>query len=134
MVAFINRLEICAARHARFTTFAPSPDAILAAPMPLLELPLQGLAELEVTRELNDGIYLFTSKLTAVLSCAYDNPSEPQILRLTLTDGTQYYIGTNRRPFPTMSLNTSRPAKTPNQSAITLSAQWIGPLPPLRVR
>lgn len=130
---YVNRIETCAARHASVVTvWPPSPEGVVSGFMPLIELPLSGLAQLEVSREVSDGLSLFTSKLTAVMACPVDEPVEPQVLRLTLTDGSQLYLGTSARPFPTVSLSTSRPSKASEQSAQTLTAEWVAPMPPYR--
>lgn len=134
MVAFITALQYCAASQLTgVQAFPPSSVAIVSGLPDLKDLPIAGLASLEVSEETQDGQRIFTSKLTATLCGTFDAPTAPIALLATLTDGTRMLLGTSSRPFPLTTITTKRPDKASEQSAQTLTCTWTAPTPALEV-
>ena len=91
---------------------------ILNEVMPWREVPIVGLASLEIGDELDNGVRLHTQKLTATLETEYVFPQSPTAFLITAVNGTQYLIGTADAPFPLIQQNTILSANA-GENAIT---------------
>ena len=97
----IRKIEYCAAYHLkRAIILSAQAIALVREPMPWQELPLVGLASLEVTDEVENGVRIYTSKLTATLCKPFQHSSRPSAFRLTDVQGRTYLLGTSYFPFP----------------------------------
>lgn len=85
------------------------------------DLPIVGMAALEVTDEVDDGRHIYTTKLTATLCQRCAPMAQPMAALLTLSDGSLMLIGSYDRPMPTITLADTRPAKPSEQAAATLT-------------
>ena len=98
---YIKKIEYCAAYHLKRAIILPAQAiALVREPMPWQELPLVGLASLEVTNEVDNGVRIYTSKLTATLCKPFLHPKRPSTFRLTDVQGKQYLLGTAQSPYP----------------------------------
>jgi len=131
---FINRIAFCSASLLTSAlVFPPSSQVVLSADLATKDLPLAGLAALEVSEEMKDGQRIFTSKLTATLCEEFEPPAAPIALLMRLTDGSRLLLGTSARPFPIVAMSLKRPEKASSQSACTLTATWTAPTPALKI-
>ncbi len=129
---YINRVDMCPARHLHLVR--PLPDGVHAyAPdyVPWESLCISGLAALEVTDNVEDGVRTFTSKLTLTLADRPALPNGPVGFRLTTTGGEELLLGLAFRPFPTVALSDSLPSKPASACACTLTATWEGSHAPM---
>jgi hypothetical protein len=55
---------------------------------------------------LDNGVRLYTQKLTATLETEYVFPLSPTVFLITAVNGTQYLIGTSDAPYPLIQQNT----------------------------
>lgn len=134
MVSYITRVEACASMHMRqLHIFAPVHKARARSWLPFYDIPLKGLASLEVTSELREGQTIYTARLAATLCGLWSVPRQPVALRLTYTDGRRVIIGTDAAPYPTVAVTVTRPDSAASKSALTLSATWTAALPPLEL-
>lgn len=131
-VRYITRLDTCPANHLR--TAVPLIDGThLYAPsyIPWEPLCISGLAGLEVTDAVEDGVRTVTTKLTATLAERCALPKGPVGFRATAADGTQFVIGLSERPHPVITIGDSHPARASSTCACTLTATWESPFAPL---
>lgn len=101
---YIRKIEYCAAYHLRRAIILPAQSqALVREPIPWQEIPLVGLASLEVTDKVENGVRIYTSKLTATLCKPFLHPKRPSAFRLTDVQGKQYLLGTAQSPYPLIS-------------------------------
>lgn len=132
MNKYIKKVEWCNARHLYLAV--PLTDNIHVCCvdyMPYEELPVVGLASLEVSDAVDNGVRLWTSKLTATLPSRPAVPNVPKSFRLTATDGTVYLLGLSERPYPVVTVKDDHPAVTKGICACTITAVLSGPVPAL---
>lgn len=120
----IRNIEYCAAYHLKRAIILPAQAiALVREPMPWQELPLVGLASLEVTDEVDNGVRIYTSKLTATLCKQFLYPKRPSAFRLTDVQGKQYLLGTAQSPYPLISQTESIGGKSVSQTAYVITIQ-----------
>ena len=120
----ICKVEYCAAYHLKSAIILPAQTkALVREPMPWQELPLVGLASLEVTDEVENGVRIYTSKLTATLCKSFLHPKYPSAFRLTDVQGKQYLLGTAHNPYPLISQTESVGENASSQTAYVITIQ-----------
>jgi len=132
MNRYIKKVEWCDARHLYLAV--PLTDNIhvyCVDYMPYEELPIVGLASLEVSDAVNEGLRIWTSKLTATLPERPDVPNTAISLRLTATDGTVYLMGFGKRPHPKITVSDMHPSNASGLCACCFQAELKGPIPTL---
>lgn len=120
----IKKIEYCAAYHLKRAIFLPTQNrALVRGPMPWQEIPIVGLAQVETTEEVENGMRLSTTKLTATLCQRFQLPTRPLAFRLTDVRGNQYLLGTAESPYPLVKISSIRSSKETEKVDITLSVQ-----------
>lgn len=120
----IRKIEYCAAYHLKRAIILPAQAiALVREPMPWQELPLVGLASLEVTDEVENGVRIYTSKLTATLCKPFLHPKRPSAFRLTDVQGKLYLLGTAQIPYPLISQTVSIEDNAHSQTASVITIQ-----------
>ena len=133
MIRYINKVEWCDARHLRLAV--PMTDSLTVYCrdyMPYQKIEIVGLAELEVSDSVDNGVRVWTSKLAAVLPCRLPTPANPVSLRLTATDGTRYILGLSNRPYPTITFSDKHPSGLEQPCSCVMNAVLKGPIPALQ--
>lgn len=124
---YITRVDLCPARHVSHAR--PLPDGVhvyMPSYVPWEPVCIEGLASLEVTDAVEDGVRTFTSKLSVTLSERPAMAAGPVVYRLTCADGTQLLLGTAARPYPTATVTDTHSARPSDTCACTLTATWTG--------
>lgn len=130
----ICKVEYCAAYHLKRAIILPAQaKALVGEPMPWQELPLVGLASLEVSDEVEDGVRIYTSKLNATLCKSFLHPKRPSAFRLTDVQGNQYLLGTAYKPFPLVAIITNTSTNEAERTVTVLSANWVSLKPLLTI-
>lgn len=93
--------------------------------MPWQELLLVGLASLKVTDEVENGVRIYTSKLTATLCKPFLHPKRPSAFRLTDVQGKQYLLGTAQSPYPLVSQTENIGENAHSQTVDVFIIQYI---------
>ena len=133
MLRYINKVEWCAAKHLHLAV--PMVDNLTvycADYMPYEPLPMIGLAELEISDAMENGVRLWSTKLVLTLPERISSPSNPFSFRLTATDGTQYILGLSERPHPIVTFSDKHPNGANCQCACTMNVSLKGPIPALQ--
>lgn len=123
MILHINRIECCAASLLDgLLVIQSASSAIPPNLIPWREIPIAVLATLEVTEEVDSGVRLFQSKLTATL-CGQRAalPDGPLAFRLTSVSGYTYLLGTHRHPYPLTAQEVRLPSSPAEPSIVTLT-------------
>ena len=92
--------------------------AILRDVAPWRPLPIVGLAALETSEEVEDGVRLHTIKLSATLEETFVFPERPVTFLASSVNGSRFLVGTAQRPFPLVSQNTIL-ASNSSENAVT---------------
>ncbi len=129
---YINRVDICPAKHLR-TAHPLADGAHIYAPsyIPWTRLCISGLAGLEVSDAVEDGVRTVTSKLTFTMAECPAMPRGPVAFRLTAADGTQYVLGLSEMPHPVVGIAATHPNRASSVCAYTVTAAWESPYAPL---
>lgn len=122
MLLHINRIDYCEAYHLASAVIVPENySVIISEPMPWQRLNMVGLATLETSEEVGNGVRKHTAKLTATLCGDRLNlPARPLAYRLTCANGRQYLLGTADPPFPLTTQEDKRPGNAAETSAVSL--------------
>ena len=75
-------------------------------------LPIVGLAALETSEEMENGVRLHTTKLSATLEETFVFPERPIAFLASSVNGSRFLVGTAQRPFPLVSQNTNLPSNS----------------------
>lgn len=132
MNRYIKKVEWCAARHLYLAV--PLKDNLQVYCidyMPYEELPIVGLASLEVSDNVEKGVRIWKSELSMTLPSRPSVPDVPMSFRLTAVDGTIYLMGLSDRPHPVVTVKDNHPAATSGKCACAMTAVLNGPLPAL---
>lgn len=132
MNKYIKKVEWCNARHLYLAV--PLTDNIhvyCVDYMPYEELPVVGLASLEVSDAVDNGVRLWTSKLTATLPERPAVPDTAVSLRLTAVDGTVFLMGLDCRPHPVVTIDDRHPSNASGLCACSFQALLKGSMPAL---
>lgn len=113
MLLYIHKIEWCEAYHLQSAILMPHDRrAILRDVAPWRTLPIVGLAALETTEEMENGVRLHTTKLSATLEETFVFPECPVAFLASSVNGSRFLIGTAQRPFPLVSQNTILPTES----------------------
>lgn len=82
-----------------------------------------GLASLEVTDEVTDGVRLYTTKLAYTLASRPAPDAEPMAYRLTLADGRRLIYGTSLRPYPMATITDTHEDKASGRASCTVQVE-----------
>ena len=111
MLLYIHKIEYCEAYHLQSAILMPHDRrVILRDVVPWRTLPIVGLAALETTEEMENGVRLHTTKLSATLEETFVFPERPVVFLASSVNGSRFLIGTAQRPFPWVSQNTILPS------------------------
>ena len=136
---FIARIFRAPARHLQ-NVWLPSPQGSachLLGPVPWEEVPIVGLASLEVNTAETDGARLYEATLKATLRCpqAFCLAKGPTAyLLVTAPHGRRVVLGSPLLPAPYESLSTNIEAKASGSAARTLSVKLKSIYPPQSLR
>lgn len=135
MIRYIQKIERTAAKHLTMACVLREYQcAVIDYFVPWERIPTVGLSALEVSDSVgDDGIRLYTSKLTALQACSITPPCEPMCYRLTLTDGAQLLLGTSHRPHPVQTQTDSHPDRAAERCACTLTVTWTADVGALEI-
>ena len=113
MLLYIHKIEWCEAYHLQ-SAILMSHDrrAILRDVAPWRTLPIVGLAALENTEEVENGVRLHTTKLSATLEETFVFPERPIAFLASSVNGSRFLVGTAQRPFPLITQNTILPSNS----------------------
>lgn len=113
MLLYIHKIEWCEAYHLQ-SAILMSHDrrAILRDVAPWRTLPIVGLAALETTEEMENGVRLHTTKLSATLEETFVFPERPVAFLASSVNGSRFLIGTAQQPFPLITQNTILPSNS----------------------
>lgn len=83
--------------------------------------------QLTISEKVDDGVPIYTATLR-LLTCQQITDRRHYAYRLTLVGGRQLLIGTDRKPYPVLTIQEQMPEKPAdnswNEAAVTWSAQW----------
>lgn len=101
---------------------------ILRDVVPWRTLPIVGLAALETSEEVEDGVRLHTTKLSATLEETFVFPEQPVVFLASSVNGSRFLIGTAQRPFPLVNQNSVLPSNSTEncitELVVTLSSNF----------
>ena len=113
MLLYIHKIEWCEAYHLKSALLMPHDRrVILRDVVPWRTLPIVGLAALETSEEVEDGVRLHTTKLSATLEETFVFPERPVAFLASSVNGSRFLIGTAQRPFPLITQNTILPSNS----------------------
>ena len=113
MLLYIHKIEWCEAYHLQSAILMPHDRrAILRDVAPWRTLPIVGLAALETSEEMENGVRLHTTKLSATLEETFVFPERPIAFLASSVNGSRLLIGTAQRPFPLITQNTILPSNS----------------------
>ena len=113
MLLYIHKIEWCEAYHLLSAILMPHDRrAILRDVAPWRTLPIVGLAALETTEEMENGVRLHTTKLSATLEETFVFPERPVAFLASSVNGSRFLIGTAQQPFPLITQNTILPSNS----------------------
>ena len=117
MLLYIHKIEWCEAYHLQSAILMPHDRrVILRDVVPWRTLPIVGLAALETTEEMENGVRLHTTKLSATLEETFVFPERPVVFLASSVNGSRFLIGTAQRPFPLVNQNSVLPSDSAENS------------------
>ena len=131
---YITHIQRAPSRH--MSVITTSPDTLQAhqdSLIPWADLCTIGLASLETTDEITNGIRIYTTKLTFAPPQPLPPDSEPHAYRLTLTDGTHLLLGLQQPPHPLRTTTNTREDKPTGKSTITHTITWTSTHQPMQL-
>lgn len=136
MLFHIRKIDACEAYHLASVLIDPkAAQVFLPEPMPWRRIEIAGLAALETSEEVEKGVRICTTKLTATLAAErMALPERPLAYRLTTVGGQRLLLGTAFRPFPLTVQEVLAPSRAAEVSAVTLSVTWTSDVPLLTMR
>lgn len=129
MLLYIHKIEWCKAYHLQSALLMPHDrQAILRDVAPWRTLPIVGLAALETSEEMENGVRLHTTKLSATLEETFVFPERPVAFLASSVNGSRFLIGTAQRPFPLVNQNSVLPSNSTEncitELVVTLSSNF----------
>ena len=135
MLLYIHKIEWCEAYHLQSAILMPHDrQAILRDVAPWRTLPIVGLAALETSEEVEDGVRLHTTKLSATLEETFVFPERPVAFLASSVNGSRFLIGTAQRPFPMVSQNTILPSNSGENSITELVVNFTSQFPLIKTQ
>lgn len=127
MLRYIRKAYIMEAYHLSTATVRQWDGvAVIDSYMPWKQLPTVGLSALSVTESVENGLCSKNVKFTCTLSEWQHLPRRPACLKLVCTDGTEWLMGRNLRPYPQLTQELSRPDRVSERTICTLTVQLTG--------
>ena len=121
----ITRVEFIETRYLHNLMLIGNNEVTLQYWRNFTELPIIGLADMEVSESIENGSRLTTVKLTARTACDYPaGAPRRHAWRVTTVTGEQYLIGTTEQPFPVTLVTDSYPGKSTEPSGKTITVVW----------
>ena len=121
MLLYIHKIEWCEAYHLQSAILMPHDRrVILRDVVPWRTLPIVGLAALETSEEVEDGVRLHTTKLSATLEETFVFPEQPVVFLASSVNGSRFLIGTAQQPFPLVNQNSVLPSNSTENSITEL--------------
>jgi hypothetical protein len=114
-------------------TFVPGEGVMLNYWRNFEELPLVGLASMEISSKVENKSRIFTTKISANLSNSYDVAHRHIALLLKAVDGTSYLVGSAEPPYPIINTTDNFPEKETSASGCNLSVEYNDTLGLMRV-
>lgn len=134
MIRNIKKLELV---DTRFLSKArPMPglrEVYLPYFVPAEEVPIVGLASLNVSDEVSDGLRTYTSKVTATMEKRLPHSSLTMAVRLTDVQGRRYLMGGAARPYPLFQQEDKYADRPGEPSACQLTITLQGPFPAMEI-
>ena len=130
MLLYIHKIEWCEAYHLQSAILMPHDRrAILRDVAPWRTLPIVGLAALETTEEMENGVRLHTTKLSATLEETFVFPERPIAFLASSVNGSRFLVGTAQRPFPLVNQNRILPSTSAENSITELVVNYTSQFP-----
>lgn len=123
VIKYINKVEMIDAEYLASSTFF-SKGVKLAEPLSFEPLCTIGLSTFEISDKVECKNRVFHSSLKAMLPSRLDIGNRKLCFRLTAVDGSQYMLGSDSRPYPTIGQNESHPSDVGQSCAVMLEATW----------
>ena len=129
MLLYIHKIEWCEAYHLKSALLMPHDRRVIQRDVvPWRTLPIVGLAALETSEEVEDGVRLHTTKLSATLEETFVFPEQPVVFLASSVNGSRFLIGTAQRPFPLVNQNSVLPSNSTEncitELGVTLSSNF----------
>lgn len=125
-VDYIRKIEMVDANDIASFLIIPENKVRITMSVEPKEIPIVGLAQLEISEKVENKVIISTIKLTASICNDIDLTNRKLIFKLTSTSGIVYIIGRNFRPYPIVTNSSTRPSSTSTafkkQLLITYSA------------
>lgn len=134
LLANINKIQFIESKQLRHITVIPGKGVLLNYRMNFKELPLAGLARMEVSSGIEDKSRLFKTTIKALLPSHFEVLNRKLAYLVTTVEGVRFLVGTSESPFPLSTTIDSFPDNTTDPSGCTLSVNYtdsIGLLPVL---
>lgn len=128
MLLHIYRIDYCPARLLdAAVVMAGTHTVVVYDVLPWRSVPLNGLASIETSEEVEKGVRKCSAKLSATLcGLRLALPDEPLAYRLHTVSGTVYLLGTALPPYPLTTQVESLPSSAAETSAVSLSVSLTG--------
>lgn len=120
----IKKVEVIEARHLNDITVIHGVGVLLNYWRNFVEVPLSGLAEVEMTSEIETKSRLYTVKLSFHSPKHFDVDNRQLCFRVTTVNGSTFLIGTNFRPYVKVVTYDLFPASTTDRSGCTVTAEY----------
>ena len=135
MLLYIHKIEWCEANHLKSALLMPHDRrVILRDVVPWRTLPIVGLAALETSEEVEDGVRLHTTKLSATLEETFVFPGRPVAFLASSVNGSRFLIGTAQRPFPLVNQNSVLPSNSAENSITELVVNFTSQFPLIKTQ
>lgn len=108
--------------------------AILRDVAPWRTLSIVGLAALETTEEIENGVRLHTTKLSATLEETIVFPERPVAFLASSVNGSRFLIGTAQRPFPLVTQNSILPSNSAENCITELVVNFTSQFPLIKTQ
>ena len=123
MIKYINKIEMIDAGQLASSTFFRE-GVRLADSLPFVQLCTIGLSTFEISEKMESKNRIFHHTLTVKLAERLVLSGRKTCFRLTAVDGTQYMLGSDSRPYPTVGQNESHPSDAGQPCAVMLDVTW----------
>ena len=135
MLLYIHKIEWCEAYHLKSALLMPyDRRVILRDVVPWRTLPIVGLAALETSEEIEDGVRLHTTKLSATLEETFVFPERPVAFLASSVNGSRFLIGTAQRPFPLVNQNSVLPSNSAENCITELVVNFTSQFPSIKTQ
>ena len=135
MLLYIHKIELCEAYHLKSALLMPHDRrVILRDVVPWRTLPIVGLTALETSEEVEDGVRLHTTKLSATLEETFVFPEQPVVFLASSVNGSRFLVGTAQQPFPMVSQNSILPSNSAENCVTELVVNFTSQFPLIKTQ